>query len=524
MTDTPSSKPSNVVDPVAHSDAVGSAYASIVTPEHRKAHGLYLTPPDVARFMASYIRPRTGAVRVLDPCAGGGILSTAAIRGLVEAGARRLHLVAYEVDRKLAKKLDGVLAAAVRWAQSRGAELTYDLRVEDFVIANADALQGLGGLFAPSSDRTFDVVIANPPYFKLNKADPRAQAALSVVHGQPNIYGLFMAIGAALLRKGGELVFITPRSFASGDYFRAFRRQFFGLVRPQEMHVFGSRRDAFARDAVLQENVILHAVRDDGWSEGEVTISTSAGIRDLAERETRTKPIGEVLDLASKDLVLRMPATADDEDLMRSVDAWSDRLASHGWKISTGPVVAFRAKEFQSPTGGPGTVPLLWLNHIHPMEVRWPLVKRKNEHILDRMASRNILVPNANYVVLRRFSAKEEKRRLVAAPYLAASMDVPMVGLENHLNYIYRPGGSLTEEEAIGLAAFLNSTLLDTWFRATNGNTQVGAAEIRAMPMPPIPTIRALGRRARGVTDLARIDGLVADVLGSESGADLLVA
>lgn len=500
------------IDPVALSDAVGSAYAATVTPEHRRAHGLYLTPPEVARFMAALAGPRSGEVRLLDPCAGGGILASAAIEALVGSGSKRIHLVAYEIDPILADELETVLRGVTRWAATKGAAVTYDLRVEDFVLANADVLAAAGGLF--SGGESFDVVIANPPYFKLNKADPRAQAARSVVHGQPNVYALFMAIGAALLRPGGDLVTITPRSFASGNYFQAFRKRFLSMVRPHLMHVFGSRRDAFARDAVLQENVVLHAVREDGWSTGDVTISTSAGIRDLADCETRTMPISEVLDLGAPDLVLRMPATTSDEGLMRVVDAWTGSLASYGWKISTGPVVAFRAKEFQSAEGGPGTVPLMWLNHVHPMEVRWPLAKRKVEHILDRMASRNILVPNANYVLMRRFSAKEEKRRLVAAPYLAASMNVPMVGLENHLNYIYRPGGSLTEEEAVGLAAFLNSTLLDTWFRATNGNTQVGAAEIRAMPMPPVPAIVALGRRARGVTDLARIDALVAEVLG----------
>jgi adenine-specific DNA-methyltransferase len=501
------------IDPVALSDAIGSAYAATVTPEHRRAHGLYLTPPEVARFMAALAGPRPGEVRLLDPCAGGGILASAAIEALVGSGSKRIHLVAYEIDSILADELDTVLRGITRWAAANGATVTYDLRVEDFILANADVLAATGGLFA--GGETFDVVIANPPYFKLNKADPRAQAARSVVHGQPNVYALFMAIGAALLRPDGDLITITPRSFASGKYFQAFRHRFLSMMRPDLMHVFGSRRDAFARDAVLQENVILHAVRQDGWSTGDVTISTSAGIRDLDACETRTMPISDVLDLNAPDLVLRMPATTGDDGLMRVVDAWTGSLASYGWKISTGPVVAFRAKEFQSAEGGPGTVPLMWLNHVHPMEVRWPLAKRKVEYIHDRIASRNILVPNANYVLMRRFSAKEEKRRLVAAPYLSASMKVPVLGLENHLNYIYRPGGTLTEEEAIGIAAFLNSTLLDTWFRATNGNTQVGAAEIRAMPLPPVGAIVALGKQARGVTDLVRIDALVEAVLGA---------
>src|SRR5277367_3586652 len=86
-----------------------------------------------------------------------------------------------------------------------------------------------------------------------------------VVHGQPNIYALFMAVTASLLRNGGEFLFITPRSFASGPYFRLFREKFFAAVRPVGVHVFGSRREAFGRDEVLQESIILKGVRDDGW-------------------------------------------------------------------------------------------------------------------------------------------------------------------------------------------------------------------------------------------------------------------
>jgi adenine-specific DNA-methyltransferase len=43
------------VDPVDLADSVGSAYAEQVTADHRKDHGLYLTPPTVARFMGSLV-------------------------------------------------------------------------------------------------------------------------------------------------------------------------------------------------------------------------------------------------------------------------------------------------------------------------------------------------------------------------------------------------------------------------------------------------------------------------------------
>jgi adenine-specific DNA-methyltransferase len=75
--------------------------------------------------------------------------------------------------------------------------------------------------------------------------------------------------------------------------------------------------------------------------------------------------------------------------------------------------------------------------------------------------------------------------------------------LENHLNYVYRPNGELSNDEALGLAALFNSALLDRYFRAISGNTQVNAAEIRAMPVPCADTIREIGRAIGKSTDRA---------------------
>ena len=100
----------------------------------------------------------------------------------------------------------------------------------------------------------------------------------------------------------------------------------------------------------------------------------------------------------------------------------------------------------------------------------------------------------------------------------------PEIGIENHLNYIHRPGGTLSEDEAWGLAALYNSRLLDTWFRVVNGNTQVSATELRTMPHPPHGVIVALGRRVKGLdapTD--GLDALVMDLVARPGPAEAAI-
>jgi len=260
--------------------------------------------------------------------------------------------------------------------------------------------------------------------------------------------------------------------------------------------------------------LILHALRDAGWEERAsccaFAISSSAGAADLTASEAWPVALAEVVDHREPGGVFRLPTSPDELAVLALVDGWAGSLRAYGLEISTGPVVPFRATEWLANESSAATVPLLWMNHIRAMAVHWPNGVRKPQYIVNREPSRKLLLPTRNYVILRRFSAKEERRRLTAAPLLASAIHTPLIGVENHLNYIYRPGGTLTEDEAWGLAALFNSALLDTYFRCLNGNTQVGATELRVMPLPPLEAIARLGCRVKAAADpLAVIDGLV---------------
>jgi len=510
--------------PTIYADRVGEWCVGQASGQWRKAHGIFLTPVPVADFMAGQIVATGRNIRVLDPAAGAGILCCATVEVLLARHPKPevIELVAYELDGDLALSLRTVLDYLARWCQERhGTVVNTRIEVADFILANGTAMRQDELFSSRTQASEFDAVIANPPYFKIGKHDPCAMAVPDVVHGQPNIYTLFMAVSAALLRSGGRLVFITPRSYASGPCFLRFRALFFDMIRPAKVHVFGSRRDAFGRDDVLQENIILSGIRHDRWRDNAVRvnlgISSSSGVAGIDDAESHELPVGDVLDLGSVNKVLRLPIRGDDDDALKLVDSWPNSLHGLGLNISTGPVVPFRAAHLVAQAGQvPSShAPLLWMNHVRAMRATWPLHRHKPEYSRGQGATM-LLVPNRNYVLLRRFSAKKQARRLMAAPWIAEDASVIDIGLENHLNYVHRPGGTLSIDEAWGLAALYNSRLVDTWFRAINGNTQVSATELRSMPLPSHEEIVILGRCVKRLADpLSGLDALVSSVIAS---------
>ena len=162
-------------------------------------------------------------------------------------------------------------------------------------------------------------------------------------------------------------------------------------------------------------------------------------------------------------------------------------------------MVSFRATQYlteEDSYDGVHRVPLLWMNHLQDFSVQFPLTTiKKPQTMLMTEASYKLLIKNQYYVLLKRFSSKEQKRRLYASYYSPAFLKhTDYFGLENHVNYIWRPVEGLSREEGLGIMALLNSSLLDSYFRVMNGHTQVNASEINHLPFPTYETILQIGK------------------------------
>jgi adenine-specific DNA-methyltransferase len=462
--------------------------------------GQFMTSPDIARFMA--LRLVAGNtenhVRVLEPAAGGGILAAAVVEALLaKPVAERpgvIELLLYEMDHRLIPGLLVLCESMSDACEQAGVIL-------DFLVANEDFL--LSELALRTTPIPGLLTISNPPFLKLNKTtDARAAMHAYAVYGQPNIYALFMAATARLTPTGGGWCFITPRSWMAGEYFKAARRTMLQHLNIYSLHAFESRTEGFEEDAVLQETVIAWASGRAAVEHGaNIIVTRSQGAADLTTAGVQALPVERVV--------------GDDEHAMFSLpldgadpfEGWTATLGTYGFKVSTGPVVAFRAAEYIREVGHTGTVPLLWLQHVRQQTINWP-VQKKREHILAVADSAWMLVPNQPMVVMRRFSPKEDARRVTCAAYLG-QLPGQAIGLENHLNYLYRQNGVMTHSEARGLAAFLASSGVDAHFRALAGSTQVNATELRKLPLPPLATLVHIGEVVGDNPSLEQIDRVV---------------
>jgi len=474
--------------------------------------GQFLTPNPVAEFMASLFEIHQREVHLLDAGAGAGALSAALIGRLCREPRKpkRISITAYEIDAAQIEPLRARLDGCRRECERAGISFSATVLNEDFIAATVPMMRG--DLFASEAPR-FNTAIINPPYRKIRSDSPTRLLLRSAGIETSNLYAGFVALVTRLLDKGGELVAITPRSFCNGPYFKPFREDFLKAMSLRRLHVFESRSAAFSGDAVLQENIIFHAVKG-APKPRQVIISSSSGEHGGTLTE-RAVDFREVVSPDDAEQFIHLPADDQHEQARRAMQQLSTSLPELGLSVSTGRVVDFRAKEFLREQPGHDTAPLIYPCHFNGGFVHWPKARaRKPNAIASNEQTRELLVPAGIYVLVKRFTAKEERRRVVACIYDSHRIEAPLVGFENHLNYFHVTGHGLPMTLAKGLAAFLNSTVVDVYFRQFNGHTQVNATDLRSLSYPAKAELESLGRR---ITDPGlpqqELDSLVEDEL-----------
>lgn len=460
-------------------------------PRRKSAQGQFMTPRAVAQFMAALFAPPTvGAVRLLDAGAGVGSLTAAVAAELCArpAPVADIAVTAYETDSLLAGYLQHTFADCRRACGQAGVAFTAQLLQEDFIEAGAGQL--FMGMALPEQ---FTHAILNPPYKKIANDSAHRRALRSIGVETVNLYTGFLAIAIKLLEPGGELVAIVPRSFCNGVYFRPFRELLLGEMALRHIHVFESRAHAFKDDQVLQENIILSAVK--GRPQGQVTLSQSLDA-DFAQISRRVVDFARIVGPADPERFIHITVSEDDQCAVERMRALPCTLDDLGIAASTGPVVDFRLAAYLRDDPQPDMVPLIYPIHCRDHFVQWPLPDcRKPNALTSDPPVQKWLYPNGHYTLVRRFSSKEERRRVVAVVHDPHRVPGEKIGFENHLNIFHCNRQGLTPALARGLAVYLNSTLVDVCFRQFNGHTQVNVKDLYTLRYPDLATLESWGRR-----------------------------
>lgn len=456
--------------------------------------GQFLTPATTAQFMASLFGQSTLPVcRLLDPGAGIGSLAGAFLERWVAGGFgfTSVELTAWEIDTELRE----TLVRTMSLYEAR-APFAYEVVLGDFIEDAVNRLQF-------SAAGKFTHAIINPPYKKINTRSHHRLLLRQVGIETVNLYSAFVALALALLCPRGELVAIVPRSFCNGPYYRPFREFILERAAIRHLHLFASRDKAFKDDEVLQENVIIMLERD--CKQQDVTVSTSTDDR-FHDYSVHKHAFDRIVFRADPDHFIHVPTSLEQSAIELS-SAICYTLDENGLMVSTGPVVDFRLREHIRQSPEAGTVPLLYPRHFSGKTVEWPKEDLKKPNAIYRnAATEKWLYPSGFYSVVRRFSSKEERRRIVASVVNPGTfVGATALGFENHLNVFHERRKGLSESLAHGLTVFLNSTAVDDHFRRFNGHTQVNATDLRAMKYPSRETLLALGQWAIWSGELSQV-------------------
>ncbi|MBN1104456.1 MAG: N-6 DNA methylase [Deltaproteobacteria bacterium] len=502
--------------PILQSGYLISSLYTVMLPEDiRSRLGAYYTPPALAERLMDMVTDagfdwKKG--RILDPaCGGGAFLAHAALRMLNtltpsdSAFALRnlsTRLQGFEID-PFASWLSQVLLEAALLETCRRA----NRRLPDVVITG-------NALTLPVDDqRPYDLVIGNPPYGKITLPEMERRIYRRSLYGHANLYGLFTDLAIRWVTPGGIIGYVTPTSFLGGQYFKALRSLLLREAPPLKMNFITERQGVF--EDVLQETM-LSVYKRDQKRKRPVKVDFLRPNGD--EKPVSVQKVGRFTLPTNAEEPWYLPRDREHVALLRKFTALPHRLSDYGFSVNTGQLVWNRHKAQLRSDLSKECYPLLWAESVTSEgEFSFSAVRRNHQPFFRLYSGQEYLLTREPCVLVQRTTAKEQKRRLIAA--LLSEDFIREYGgvvVENHLNMI-RPSVRNPGTSPRVIAAILNTRSLDIAFRCISGSVAVSAFELNTLPMPSPDEMDAIERLLRSGAARETIEKTVAQVYGVQA-------
>ncbi len=438
--------------------------------------GRFFTKRETAAHLARSFRfeERKNELTVLDPGAGTGILSAALLETVCRGrAALSVRLVCYENDSSYLPMLKNNLERLRRRARREwGVKVVWEVREENFLL-HADP------------DERFDCIVMNPPRGLVTKDSPEALSAKDLFSTPAvDLAYLFVASAQLRLADDGQMAMLLPTAFASSVSLLRLREALLSETRVSSMHLFANERG-------LKKNFLLTVRKTE--EPGEAITVTTTSDEGSDEAPTALPPLRYGF-LVRPDASLLLLSDVGDLRVLEAIGRFPCRFSSFGLKMKTGLTLPSRYPELLRNAPGRGVVPLIHPRSLEDGRVSFPIPKMEGQYLAPSIPS--LIQPNRNMILVKRFPAKADKRRLVCAPYMASQAPgYRYISTHNKLNYIDTSGEEMDAAFLVGLYAVLSTTLYDRYVRLISRSGQINATEFSELPLPDAANLRAIGER-----------------------------
>lgn len=488
---------------------LSSAYASLIPDKLKKNRALFFTPPVLSKRLIANLTTNGANLstgKIIDPACGGSAFLAPVAGEIVKTLERKgwssgrivrhieRHLWGFDIDPVLCRLSKAFLGMAL-YRHIKASE-----RQPRFLIRTGDALIRGRSLLGE-----FDIVISNPPYRKLGTREIQHIPTLytKTVHGQPNIYGLFIDFALQLAKPGALVGLLTPTGFFAGKNFTKLRSLILDNAIVEQVDFVEPRVGVFLD---VQQETALSVLRKKNKSTSSKRSASvyviNGGMEFLALGKVKLPSDG------GRPWVL--PRSKQEQPLTRLFTGPLFRLADYGYTPRTGYLVPHRHKRVKKlrlcehdKKGKNGTVfPLIWATQVgRDGKINFTAGKGERSFIyVDVKRASHAGVHMSPGVVLQRTSSKDQNRRLVCAPIKQAFVRryKGYMG-ENHVCFLV-PVKDVTPSVSVEtLSTIMNSHLLDKLFRCLSGTATVSAYELKALPLPDPQIVQQELNKGRGI-------------------------
>ena len=454
--------------------------------KNRSRHSQYFSSDVLSKFMASMMKYDKNEIKILDPGTGVGSLFVACVDSIINNGykPKKISITAYEIDESLFPYIEDSFKRCKKLCEYKNIKFSSKLIKKDFI---KDMVHKFN-----KTNELFSHIIINPPYKKINAGSKIYEVLKNVNLQFPNLYAVFVFLSGKILEENGQIVYITPRSFCNGVYFQSFRKNLLQSILLKRIHVFDSRSSPFNDNGVLQENIIIYGVKSHK-KPLKVLVSTNLDPND-DNMITNVVNFNNVVYPNDPQCFIHIPTNKISVTISKKIRKLESTLTDIAIKVSTGKVVDFRLQRMLSYTQKNNTAPLIRPYNISNKQIKFPVQSKKENYIKVNDSTKNVLIKNNNYLFLKRFTTKEENKRIVASIWRKNS-NYSLIGIENRINYFHNDEKNINLNTLKGLYLFLSSTIVDLYFRQFSGNTQVNATDLQYLKYPTLDQLNKLGTK-----------------------------